>query len=182
MAIDTAFPELRRRLEQLRDCLDGLRLTVVEDKPLVGDVALIDHRTDVIEDLLSAVREAIRAANRGRRATKPPLKLDVARAALCQCQESVSNLGQRLGADLTSYERMSEIVGLGRHRGGEWRAWASEVTQAIRQCEPSVQAVTQALFTCWRELAEHAATATVSVRATAVGQKVTWPAARQPTE
>jgi hypothetical protein len=178
MSLTTAFPELCLRLRQLRDVLDGLRLTVVEDKPLQGgDVALVDHRTDTIEDVLGLIEEGLDAAERGRRALSRPGEIDAvatARDALITCQATFNAVTRRFQSDLVSYDRVAEVAGLGRARGGEWRGWAASVRQALRRCEEPAAAVTESLFACWRELAEQAGgpAQTVTVCTTSIGQQV----------
>jgi len=179
MSLETAFSDLCQRLRMLRDALSSLRLTVVEDKPLHADLALLDRRADTVDDILSSAEEALNAASRGCRALKSPAKRDVARKALARCQEAFAALSLRFQSDLASYDRVAELISLGRQRGGEWRSWAASVKQALQQCEQPTCDAGQALFACWRELAERVPG--VSVRATSIGQKVTTLAAPQET-
>jgi hypothetical protein len=180
MSLTTAFPKLCLRLRHLRDALDGLRLTVAEDKPLQGgDVALVDHRTDTIEDVLGLIEEGLDAAERGRRSMGPSATeaVDAARDALITCQATFNAATRKFQSELVSYDRVAEVAGLGRTRGGEWRGWAASVRQALRRCEESAADVTEALFTCWRELAERGGGGqTVTVCTTSIGQQVVKPA------
>ena len=175
MSLETTFAELCGCLRQLRDALAGLRLTVAEDKPLREDVALVDHRTDTIEDVLGHAEEALEAASRGQRAAQPPTKVDVAREGLSRCHVAFSAAAHKFRADLVSYERVAELVGLGRHRGGEWQAWAVTVREALRRCEQPLYDVNQSLINCWQEVVERAAGTSVSVRTTTIGQKILIP-------
>src|SRR6266550_2560115 len=100
MSLASAYPDLCLRLRQLRDALKGLRLTVAEDKPLRGDVALVDHRTDTIEDVLGLIEEGLNAAERGRRALRQAGDADVAREALIKCQSTYNAAIHRFQSDL----------------------------------------------------------------------------------
>jgi hypothetical protein len=180
MAIEIAFRDLGARLRQARESFDGLRLTVAEDRPLQGEVALIDQRSDTIDDVIGLLDDAAKAAARGQRAAKSTARLDATRQALGRCQESFMAVAQRFGADLTSYERVAELATLGRSRGGEWRAWAQSVREALRRCEQPIYDTHQALFACWRDLTERATTPLVSVRATGIGQRIKMPADATP--
>ena len=61
MSLETAFRDLSVHLQQLRDALLGLRL-VTEDKPLEGDVVLVDIFGDAAADLLGWLEEALTAS------------------------------------------------------------------------------------------------------------------------
>jgi hypothetical protein len=180
MSIEVAFRDLGARLRQAREAFDGLRLTVAEDRPLHGDVALIDQRSDAIDDVLGLIAEAAEAAARGQRAAKSTAKLDAVRQSLGRSQEAFMAAAQRFTSDLSSYERIAELAALARTRGGEWRAWAQSVHEALRRCEQPVYDTHQALFTCWRDVTERATTPLVSVQATGVGQRIKMPAQAAP--
>lgn len=180
MAIEVAFRDLGARLRQARESFDSLRLTVAEDRPLHGDVALIDQRSDTIDDVIGLLDDAANAVARGQKAAKSTARLDAVRQALGRCQESFLTIAHRFGSDLTSYERVAELVTLGKSRGGEWRVWAQSVREALRRCEQPIYDTHQALFACWRDLTERATTPLVSVRATGVGQRIKMPAEAAP--
>jgi hypothetical protein len=181
MSIEVAFRDLGARLRQTKEAFDGLRLTVAEDRPLPGgDVALIDQRADTIDDILGLLDESADAAARGQKAAKSTAKLDALRQSLGRCQEAFMAAAQRFAADLTSYERIAELAGLGRNRGGEWRVWAQSVREALKRCEQPIYDTHQALFTCWRDVTERATTPLVSVQATGVGQRIKMPAQAAP--
>src|SRR4051794_22501324 len=116
MSIEVAFRDLGARLRQAREAFDGLRLTVAEDRPLHGDVALVDQRSDAIDDVLGLIDEASESAARGLKSAAATARLDNARKALGRCQESFMAAAQRFATDLSSYERVAELAGLGRTR------------------------------------------------------------------
>lgn len=172
MSIETVFPELNERLTRLREAVVCLRLTVVEDKPIRGDLALIDLRSDAIDEMSGRIEEAIEEASRGQKALRSPQRLDAARQALSQCQQAFNALSRRFRSDLVSYERMAEVIGLARERGREWHAWAVSVQAALRQCEQPLHDVEEALFTGWREISSRTSAPSVTVRSSSIGQRV----------
>jgi hypothetical protein len=171
VALERSFLDLDVHLRRLKDDLLGLRLTVVEDKPLRRGVVLVEQIGDTVEELVGWLEEALAAAAEGRGAVGQPVDLDRARRALTRCQERVHLIGQRFAAEIVSYERVEELSRFGRSRGGEWAAWVDVVRQTVGQCRPLLENANQALFFCSQELAERGGTTSVSVHATNVGQQ-----------
>ncbi len=58
MALEATFRDLTTRLATLREELIDLRTTVLEDKPLHGEVVLIGVLSDALDDMLGAARES----------------------------------------------------------------------------------------------------------------------------
>lgn len=171
MALDRAFDQLGLHLGALREGLASLRTTVVEDKPLNSDVALVDAFGDAAEDLLGWLEEAQLAAAEAGDAARSPADLNAARGALTLCQERYNLIAHRFTSDLVVYERIGELVRLGRVRGGEWRGWSRGVREALEWCRPPIYETNEALFACWREIAERATAPTLAVQATVVGDR-----------
>jgi hypothetical protein len=149
MALDTTFASLEQEMGRLCDALGSLRMTVIEDRPLEEGTLLVDSLGDLAEELLATAREALSWA---REAAAPPEEGEALGAALFACQESYQRLQRRFATELTSYERVAEIVRLGRARGGEWKAWAGSVRAGAEACRPPLDNAGEALFACWREL------------------------------
>ncbi len=175
MALEIVFHDASLSLQALREALTGLRTTVVEDKPLQGDVVLVDLFGDAADDLLGLLDEALAAAIEGQQAVIHPADLERARRALTTCQKRFNQIAHRFSSDLLRYERIAELKRFGRRRGGEWRAWASSVKAALDWCQQPLFDVNQALFNCWQELAERAGMHVVTVQATNIGQQLTSP-------
>jgi len=72
MPLEAAFQDLVVQCRILYDILLGLRLTVVEDKPLTGDVVLVDTFGDAADELLGWLAEALQDATEGQQATGYP--------------------------------------------------------------------------------------------------------------
>jgi len=157
MAVTASFRDLCARLEALRDTLAGLRVTVVEDRPLDGESILAESLGDLSEELLGEARQALGHAQSALLAAGPPLDDERARTSLAACQERLLPLLARYFFDLVRYERVAELVRLGRERGGEWRAWAGTVRQGAEACRQPLLDTCESLFGGWREVAERGA-------------------------
>jgi hypothetical protein len=158
MALDNAFEDLSLRLERLRDGLVGLRLAVVEDKPLQGAGALLDRLGEAVLDLEEWLGESLEAAALGRRAAQYPRDLEASRDALATCQERFHHFQRQLSTEVASFERIGDLASLARGRGREWTSWVASVRGSIDQCQGATHDVSEALFQCWKEIAERAGT------------------------
>src|SRR5262245_37173646 len=158
MPLEIAFHDLSARLQRLLDTFLGVRLTVVEDKPLRDDVALIDRFGDAVEDLVGWTREALAQGREAEQAVGHPLDAYRARRALTNCQERFNRLALQFWSELVSYERLADLHRFGRRRGGEWLRWTGTVRRALDDCRPPLHETNQALFLCWQELAERLGT------------------------
>ncbi|PYV31079.1 MAG: hypothetical protein DMG22_18240 [Acidobacteria bacterium] len=176
MPIERTFQDLSTQLRKLHDTFLALRLTVVEDKPLKGDAALVDQLEDSILDQMGLLDEGRKAAEGALKAVGHPLDLSRARLALTICQERFHGIEQQFTADLVSYEKLKDLASLGA-RGGEWRMWANSVKQGIEQCRQPLDDASKALAACWQEIAERVGMTSISVQATNIGQKIVTEAA-----
>lgn len=156
MALDTALGDLSLRLERLHDALVGLRLTVVEDKPLQGAGALLDRLGEAVLDLEEWLGGSLEAAALGRRAAQYPRDLEVSLDALATCHERFQHFQRELSTEITSFERIGDLASLAQGRGREWTSWVASVRGSIDQCQGATHDVGDALFQCWREIAERA--------------------------
>ncbi|HUP28500.1 MAG TPA: hypothetical protein VM409_08710 [Chloroflexia bacterium] len=179
MALEAAFQDLHTQTQKLHAALLGLRLTIVEDKPLKDDAALVDRFADGVEDVLGWAREACAAAEHGRKSSHHPV--DAARAArsLVACHERANLIMHKLLFDLMSYRQVDDLKRLGRERGGEWRAWSVSAREALDKCGPPSYDLSYSLFLCWREIAERVGMASLSVQATNIGQQITAAESRE---
>jgi hypothetical protein len=172
VGLEATFRELSRELCKLRDTLRALRLTVVEDKPLQGDAALVDVFEDTILELMGWLQEALKSARTAEKAIQYSTDLNGARRALAACQRNIHRIERQSSEELLSYEKLKDLTGLGNARRGEWVPWANSVKQGIEQCREPLDAAGKALAACWQEIAERVGMASVSVRSTNIGQKV----------
>lgn len=156
MALETSFDELSLRLERLHDALTGLRLAIVEDKPLQGAGALLDRLGEAVLDLEEWLGGSLEAAAMGRRAAQYPRDLEASHNALATCHERFLRFQRQLSAEVTSFERIGDLLSLAHGRGREWTSWVASVRSSIDQCQGATQDVSEALFQCWKEIAERA--------------------------
>jgi hypothetical protein len=173
MALEAAFEDLTSQLRKLRDVLQGVQLTAVEDRPERGAVVLVDEMGDAAEELLGQLEDALGAANKARRAAGPSLDLNRTRRHLAESQESFRPLSQTVYANLLSYERIAALLQFARERGRQWMAWVNSVRQGLERTRPALEAVDLAYFRCWQEIAERVGTSSVSLQATTIGQQIT---------
>jgi hypothetical protein len=175
MALERTFQELSDRLRRLQDSLLALQLTIREDLPPQGGVALVDQFGDAVDDSLGWMEESLLAAVEAYHAVEHPLDMDRARRALANCQEQFHRVEQRFASDLISYEKLKDLTSFGRSRRGEWIGWVRSVREGLRECQVPMDEVSKALLACWQEIAERAGLTSVSVQATNIGQQITAP-------
>ena len=154
MSTDARFAELCHDLDALRGALRAVRHAVL-DRPLDGDVVLVDLFADATDDALGWLEEACDAAAEASEASADPEQLAITRARLVECQESAQRVVAHCASDLMRYDRLADLARCGRERGGEWRTWADHVKRALDASERPLFEVNQALFRCWQELAAH---------------------------
>jgi hypothetical protein len=172
VALEAIFRELFSELRKLKDTLVAVRLTVVEDKPVTGEAALVDHMEDTILDIMGSLDEALKAARSAQKAVGNAPDLNGARRALTICQERFHSIERQFAAELISYEKLKDLASLGSERRGEWIPWATSVKQGIEQCRYPLDGVSKALAACWQEIAERVGLTSISVQATNIGQKI----------
>ena len=172
MGLEATFRELSSELRKVRDMFIALRLTVVEDKPLKGEAALVDHFEDTILELMGLVEESLEYARAAVKAIESSTDLNRARRALTACQQRIQKIEHQFSAELISYEKLKDLAGLGSTRRGEWLPWSNSVKQGIEQCRIPLEATNNAVAGCWQEMAERAGMTSVSVQTTNIGQKI----------
>jgi hypothetical protein len=173
MALEKTFQELSDCLRKLQDSLLVLQLTIREDLPPQGEVALVDQFGDAVDDSLGWLQESVAAAIEAQHAVEHPIDIDRARKALANCQERFHRVEQRFASDLVSYEKLKDLTTFGRSRRGEWLGWVRSVKEGLEQCRQPIDEVSKALLACWQEIAERAGMTSVSVHATNIGQQIT---------
>jgi len=176
MALEAAFDDLGLRMRAALEALLELRVTVVEDRPLHGEAALVDGWGDAVEDLVGAAREAVEAADEARRYTGPPPDIDRARRSLSACHERAGRVARAFWSDLASFQRVRDLTRLARRRKGEWLAWSEGVRVALERCHAPLRETDAALLRCWQEIAERVGMTSMTFHASTVGYQVVPPA------
>jgi hypothetical protein len=173
MGLEAALSTLESRLHALLEAVTDLHTTIgywppAQPPEAQEAPALVDIFSNSAEDLIGWTMEALAAANLGQAAARGG-DYDGLRRGLAACHTQASNVTQRLLVDLMAYERVADLMWLGRTRGGEWRAWAMSVRQALDACRQPIFDLDQAQFACWQEVAEHGCRQMIAVHAIGFG-------------
>jgi len=169
MALETTFRTLHLQIRKLCDTLSAVLLTV-GDKPTDRGAALADGLENTLLDMLGLAEDARKAARVAERVVAARMDMNRARRALTKCQESFHQVEQQFLNQLISYEKLKDLAGLGRERGGEWKSWAGSMKDAIEQARQPIEESNLALAAGWQELVEHSGTTSISVNTT--GQRI----------
>lgn len=172
MPLEATFRELVIELRKLHDTLVAVRLTVVEDKPVRGEAALVDHFEDTTLGIMGLVDESLKAARTAQKAVGNLTDLNGARRALAVCQEHFHRIERQFAAEMVSYEKLTDLASLGNERRGEWLPWSHSVKEGVEQCRQPMEGASKALAACWQEIAERVGMTSVSVQTTNIGQKI----------
>jgi hypothetical protein len=173
MVLETVFANLQERAELLRDCLASLRITVDEDRPSGPAIALNQRWADLVIDLLATGTTCAQLATQLNQMTQSAqVNSGQLRRILTRCNTVFNTIDTRFFDELEAHESISQLVRLGRERGGEYQAWAGAVREATRRCRQPITALQSCLFDCWREVAELGSTSSASAHAVATGQEI----------
>ncbi|MDS4011692.1 MAG: hypothetical protein RKK15_09855 [Defluviicoccus sp.] len=154
MAIESTFFELREGHERLMEGLKALRTTVIEDKPLYGDVVLVDDLGNAVDDLLGWLEEGLATVRDAQAAVAHPSDLARAAGSLGKAHDRLLLLLRRFFGETIAYRRLNALAQFGAARGGEWQAWLEVVFAALRQCEESLLDMQDSFLRCWQDLTE----------------------------
>jgi hypothetical protein len=181
LALEATFRELHNQLKKLQDSLLALRLTVAEDKPLKGDVVLVDQLENSIMDAMGLLDECLNTARAAQKVVDHTVDLDRARRGLTICQQRFHCAERKFSEELVSYEKLRDLARVSETRGREWGCWAGSVKHGLEQCREPMNAVSKALAACWQEIAERVGMTNISVQATGIGQQIR-PAVSEPVD
>jgi hypothetical protein len=149
MGLGSAFQRLQVELTRLRDALSDLRVTIMEDRPLNDEVALVDHFENSVTDLLGLAEEALEAIGTAAGARDPLGCVQSTRNSLLLAHRRLHRLAQNYRNNLAAYDEIYSLRQLARERGGEWRSWCSVVKEAIERCAGPLDTVQEAIQDCW---------------------------------
>jgi hypothetical protein len=180
VSLRTEFQSLGTQMKRLRKAFSELR-RLIDDHPAQGDnLLLLDAFGDAVEDVLGWLKEALEAAApllqpQTSNAGEQGFDINLARQALVVCHDQFNRVTHRFSFDLVSYDKVAQLLRLGRERRGEWQTWARGIKMELESCQQHLYHTNQALFRCWLEIAERVGMTSVSVQATNIGQQVTVP-------
>jgi hypothetical protein len=172
MTIEATFNSLLGHHRTLREALQNLRLTIVEDRPRGDSVVILERMSDAIDDLNGWLEESHAAVGRGAKAVSYPIDGPRAIAGLSDASARFEQLHDQFFFGLAGYRQMTDLAGLCQSRGREWRAWSDGVKEAIDQTSLAIREIQRALLSSWQELAERMSASSVSVQTTNIGQQI----------
>ncbi len=172
MTIEATFNSLLGNFGALRESLQNLRLTVVEDRPLREGVVIVDRMGDAIDDLSGWLEEGSEGARQAAKAANYPFDGPRAIQGLRDASTRFVRIREKFFFGLASYPQVADLIRLGKSRGREWRAWSGSVKEALDQTGRAISELDQVLLGAWQELAERVSASSVSVRTTNIGQQI----------
>jgi hypothetical protein len=172
VALERVFGDLPIQLRKLSDALREVRLTLCEDRPTGGNIALLDDFEYALEDCLGWLDEAATSAGDACQGVTYPLNLDRARWALTVCQKRFDQAEERFLSGLVSPDRLQDLMVLADERRGEWGGWVSSLKRGLEPCRDSLKQTSKALLACLQEIAERVGTTTVSIQNTNIGRQL----------
>jgi hypothetical protein len=173
MSIEAVFLNLTRKFDVMRDALQSLALTAIEDRPASGEVLLVERLGNLVEDLRGWAEEAREAAEQASHALAHPTDLNLGRRALAVANERFIRLEYRFFDGATSHGTVSELIRFGRQQGREWLSWTGGVVQALDACRSPLRELDEALFQAWQELGERLGSRSLTVQTNNIGQQIT---------
>jgi len=175
MAIESVFLQLTAAFAALRDALQSLGLTVIEDQPQHDDILLVERLGNLVEDLRGWTEEGCAAAGEAQQASAHPPDLHRARRALGQANEHYLRMAHRFAGEGVAYDTIDPLLRFGRQRGREWLGWTKSVVLGFDACRAPLRALDEAFLHAWQELAERLASRSVSLQTTNIGQQISSP-------
>jgi hypothetical protein len=169
MSTRRATDELWDALCALREPLLALSVTAWEDRPEHHDSMLADRLGDAVVEACGWLEGAIGAVREARDTGGDTATL---RDALVVCSEQFDRVERSFWSEVASYERVDEIVVLGREQR-RWSGWAAGVRRSVDEACTLIHDALAALLACWRELTGELGRSLVTVSATSVGQFTT---------
>ena len=179
MAIEAVFSELTRKFDALREALQSLALTAIEDRPQRGEVLLVERLGNLVEDLRGSAEEAREAAAQASAALAHPTDLNLGRRALAIANERFIRLEYRFFDEAVAHVLLSELQRFSRQRGREWQSWTGGVVQALDACRAPLRELDEAMLCAWQELGERLGARSLTVQTNNIGQQLTAPPAKR---
>jgi hypothetical protein len=178
MAIEPVLLDLVRKFDALREALQGLALTTIEDRPAHGEVLLVERLGDLVEDLRGLTEEAREAARQAQDALAHPADFALGRRALGEASERFIRVEYRFFGEAVSHGMIAELRRFGRQRGREWLSWTGGAVEALEACRTPLRELDEALLQAWQELGERLGSRSLTVQTSAIGQQITSPQPR----
>jgi hypothetical protein len=183
MALEATFRVLAERVCDLHSSCARIE-TYYEDRPktrskkrAATDLSSagvepypVQRLGDTLVELSATVDEALKAAHDCLRQAEESIDLDRLRRGLMKCQQSISQVEDRVIGEMCDYFRLKELHRSLRKSKGEWSAWSVELVPSLCAFREPLRQASLALVACWQEIAERAGLNSVSVRSTGIGR------------
>jgi hypothetical protein len=179
VTIEAVFQQLTADYAALRDALQSLGLTVIEDRPPQDEVLLVERLGNLVEDLRGWTEEGYRAVVEARKAIDHPPDLHRVRRSLGQGNERLIVVEYRFFGEAVAHDTIESLLRFGRQRGREWLGWSKSVVDALDACRTPLRELDGAFLRAWQELGERLATRSVSLQTTNIGQQISAPRGRR---
>jgi hypothetical protein len=178
MAIEAVFQQLATTYNALREALQSLGLTVIEDRPPHDEILLVERLGNLVDDLRGWAEEGCESAATAREAAAHPPDLQRARQALGVAHERFLLLEYRFYDEGVTHRTLDTLLRFGHQRGREWLGWTKSVLLALDACRGPIRALDEALLQAWQEFGERLGARSVSLQATNI-QQIATPGARR---
>jgi hypothetical protein len=155
MTLGDALDRLSVGTDTLADVLAAVRVTVSEDLPEGASTLAVDELADAMIELAGeaeTLRDRVRLLAGS---SAEPSRRD-GQQLVALAQGTLNDIADGLAERVLACERLAELDRATRRGGVAWRSWWSATARGLADCEPAVRVVRNELFTCWRELTEHA--------------------------
>jgi hypothetical protein len=172
MAIEVVFQQLATTFDAVREMLQNLGLTVIEDRPPHGEILLVERLGNMVDDLRGWAEEGCVAVNAARQAVAYPPDMQRARQELATAQERFLLLKYRFFDEAVTQRTIDALLRFGHQRGREWLGWVKSVVLALEACRAPLRMLDEALLQAWKELVERLGVRSMSVHATSISQQI----------
>jgi hypothetical protein len=175
MALEAAFQQLATAFNTVREALQSLGLTVIEDRPPRDEVLLVERLGNLVDDLRGWTEEGCASAAIARDVVAHPPDLQRAREALALAHERFLLLEYRFFDEAVAHRTINALLRFGHQRGGEWLGWTKSVVLALDFCRAPIRALDVALLQAWKEFGERLGARSVCPQTTDIGQQAASP-------
>jgi hypothetical protein len=172
MAIEAVFQQLATTFETVREMLQNLGLTVIEDRPPHGEILLVERLGNLVDDLRGWAEEGCAAVSAARQAVAHPPDMQRARQELAAAQERFLLLKYRFFDEAVTHRTIDALMRFGHQRGREWLGWVKSVVLALEAGRAPIRMLDEALLQAWKELVERLGVRSMSVHTTNIGQQI----------
>lgn len=178
MAIELVFQQLATAFETVREMLQNLGLTVIEDRPPHGEILLVERLGNLVDDLRGWAEEGCASVGAARQAVAHPPDMQRVRQELGTAQARFLMLKYRFFEEAVTHRTIDALLRFGHQRGREWLGWTKSVVLALEACRAPLRLLDEALLQAWQELVERLGGRSLSVHTTNIGQQIAAAPAR----